>query len=1234
MKFDIAGARGAGYSDAEIADFLAKDTGFDVAGAQKAGYTPAEIVSHLSTAKPKAREDFSASDPMGSGMSEIMAVAQPKRSSILEGVRLDEPKFDEAEAERLSNRAYAQSTPVPGSPRRPQPVLTSRTSTEATSAATERGAAMVDTAMPVRAAFKAVAGLAEGAGGLMRTAGDLTGIEQLARAGAETAKGANEFESAMGDQGPIDGFGPKSPLPYLGNMAEGAASSLGQSAALASMFGAGAVIPLMSVMTAGQEYDKARSKGLTPAMALAGAIPKGAFEAIGEKFSGLDKVAGAMGTLMTKGVTGEAKQEAARTLRNSGIKEIPGEVITYLGQTGTDLLPGIGLNPDLTMTQFIDGLRDTVVQAGMMGGAMGGAGVALRSSETAATPLTEPRNDVALPPPPAASITDITSAQTLDEAIAATQSVVNSSAAVDNIGIILSAQNKAPAQSIPASIAIENIAVSDPDIAEITRSLQQLENPDVSTSPALSGLPADAAGRGLPEPVDGMDSGIRADRVERPALDAGRGLVESARDPVPLADAGLAAELAQNPNVQNPPPSSPAEAQAAPVEAPAPAGSAGVGQAAAGPEAGAGALQADGLTVSFNGNTYPVDSLQDAQAKWNEFRKASDGGASEIGNGVQVIDGTGQIVASVTYNGRVWDALGKEIRFPSKDIAPADGADPRLVPVSQRELSAATPQQAQPGQIGAMYAQGDTPLTSSGRLTTPFPKVQGDTNRKSIATVKAVDGWLMQNALDEALSRGDEFNALQFRANLAKPQTADKDSAEEYLFGGNPPPVLKPLTRPLAGAPVAVALSERADTAEIPQDSPISQQQQASVAIKNVAPKFEFTARPDGTVLVSGNPAAIQAEFPGGVAKADGVLFGKSQAPAVIEALQAKAPDASLVAAKQELGGAKQELGDEPVRLGRNNMPLNEGGKPFKTNVAAREAKKLQPMMRVVRVEGGFALAEKSPAQLAAEARNARNLRNPRVSPAGEPIPAHAFIAAEGGLHADAKADMNLGNNPRIGNRTLFAGANRIGLTMEQATERLIEEGYLTEDASQNQAMALIKRSLNEPQYNPQGVERMAQKDADQREADFNAEQQEIAKAQEDEDNQFADLADDYEAAMRDVPAAAGQSDMDMESALRAAGLTEEEITYAITPGPAGAQSENQSIGSPAEVAAGPGAQSNSRRESAPGQDPRSRSESSQDLNQNPADAGFSDSGRPEALIELRKRKSVLESLRDCVGGA
>ena len=181
-----------------------------------------------------------------------------------------------------------------------------------------------------------------------------------------------------------------------------------------------------------------------------------------------------------------------------------------------------------------------------------------------------------------------------------------------------------------------------------------------------------------------------------------------------------------------------------------------------------------------------------------------------------------------------------------------------------------------------------------------------------------------------------------------------------------------------------------------------------------------------------------------------------------------------------------------PARLGRDNTPLSEGGKPFKTRKAAGDAKKLQPMMRVVTVPGGYALAEKTPAQLAAEERAAKRLRTPRTSPAGEPVPAHAFIAASGGLHMRHRNDLGVDGNPRIGNRRLFGGLNR-GLSIEQATEMLVADGYLSEGASHNDAYALIKKSLSQPQYNADGIERIAQAESDAQFEDYMAAQEEAA---------------------------------------------------------------------------------------------------------------------------------------------
>jgi len=101
------------------------------------------------------------------------------------------------------------------------------------------------------------------------------------------------------------------------------------------------------------------------------------------------------------------------------------------------------------------------------------------------------------------------------------------------------------------------------------------------------------------------------------------------------------------------------------------------------------------------------------------------------------------------------------------------------------------------GSLGMKLSSGEVVLTTSGRKTTPFPRIACGTNRKCTATLKRVDQWLMENAVAEAHARGDKFNRPQFERNTAKPQQADKDAAEEYLFGVQPrvlPPFCRPLT--------------------------------------------------------------------------------------------------------------------------------------------------------------------------------------------------------------------------------------------------------------------------------------------------------------------------------------------------------------------------------------------------------------------------------------------------------
>lgn len=52
MAFDVEGARRAGYSEAEISNYLGQQNKFDVDKARKAGYSDAELIQHLSKAAP------------------------------------------------------------------------------------------------------------------------------------------------------------------------------------------------------------------------------------------------------------------------------------------------------------------------------------------------------------------------------------------------------------------------------------------------------------------------------------------------------------------------------------------------------------------------------------------------------------------------------------------------------------------------------------------------------------------------------------------------------------------------------------------------------------------------------------------------------------------------------------------------------------------------------------------------------------------------------------------------------------------------------------------------------------------------------------------------------------------------------------------------------------------------------------------------------------------------------
>ena len=136
----------------------------------------------------------------------------------------------------------------------------------------------------------------------------------------------------------------------------------------------------------------------------------------------------------------------------------------------------------------------------------------------------------------------------------------------------------------------------------------------------------------------------------------------------------------------------------------------------------------------------------------------------------------------------------------------------------------------EPGEVRGMYSEkyvdpnavydpGQVLKTTSGRQTSPFPKLTFGTKMKDRNSTRLVDDWLRTNAIDEATSRGDQHALRMFgNADLKNMSPADRDSFEAYLFGEQSP-VPKQILKPIKPAVDAVTEppateAERAPTAE------------------------------------------------------------------------------------------------------------------------------------------------------------------------------------------------------------------------------------------------------------------------------------------------------------------------------------------------------------------------------------------------------------------------------------
>lgn len=178
-------------------------------------------------------------------------------------------------------------------------------------------------------------------------------------------------------------------------------------------------------------------------------------------------------------------------------------------------------------------------------------------------------------------------------------------------------------------------------------------------------------------------------------------------------------------------------------------------------------------------------------------------------------------LADKKFAAQVITKARENIANAQKNQTTSDTQTPQTEAIAQPEsvVTESTGQQNPPtndnplrqGSVGIKLEAGEKVLTSSGRETTPFPKFQS-TKGLTKGHLFKLDQWLMDNATEEAKSRGDDFNAQIFSANRNKPSQSDKDSAEEYLFGTQPD-IPKPFLKPLqSGVQQQEKLSQQTTT--------------------------------------------------------------------------------------------------------------------------------------------------------------------------------------------------------------------------------------------------------------------------------------------------------------------------------------------------------------------------------------------------------------------------------------
>lgn len=209
-----------------------------------------------------------------------------------------------------------------------------------------------------RGAVAGLASLGKVGTGAVRLAADLVGaddVEQFARGAAGVANAT--------EQGAMQGLGGNEKL-----VADVTSSILNSVPSLTLGVAGGPALRGLFVQSALQEYNAGRDAGFDAGESLARAGIIGTAEALGERFGFSEQI-----QLLKAAARNLPQNELARVVGSLLIKEIPGEQLTTAIQFAADKLGPAALNPNATIEDYLNAAGDTLkVTIGQMAVMSGG----------------------------------------------------------------------------------------------------------------------------------------------------------------------------------------------------------------------------------------------------------------------------------------------------------------------------------------------------------------------------------------------------------------------------------------------------------------------------------------------------------------------------------------------------------------------------------------------------------------------------------------------------------------------------------------------------------------------------------------------------------------------------------------------------------------------------------------------------------------------------------------------